>query len=429
MIDIEALLPPHKARAPGAPHILEGLVVVDFTHYLAGPLATMMLADLGATVIKIEKPGRGDDFRHYPPMHPDLPMQGAPFVWCNRNKKGIALDMKASGAKKIVEALIAKADVVVENFSTGVTERLGFDYEACKKINPAVIYCSISAYGRTGAFSDRNGYDPVAQAESGFMSTNGYGDRDGVRTTTPVMDVHTGTLAYASILAALYHREKSGQGQYIEMSLYESAVQMTGYSGMQYLFTGKDIGRNANVSPDICPAAVFKCKDRSFYINCGNDNQFKKLVGQVMGREDLAADGKFARGPDRMARRDELMRILQDEFEKHPWSYWGPRIRQSGVPCGEVRRISDQITAKESKELGIHSRIPHPRAGWIPNFAPPVSFSLTPAADPQAPPAVGEHTETILKAVLGYEEADVALLRQEGTFGEHLINGLEQHHD
>ncbi|WP_460475291.1 CaiB/BaiF CoA transferase family protein [Bordetella tumulicola] len=426
MIDIEALLPPHKARAVGAPHILEGVLVVDFTHYLAGPLATMMLADLGATVIKLEKPGRGDDFRHYPPMHPDLQQQGAPFVWCNRNKKSIALNMKARGAKEIIENLIAKADVVVENFSTGVTQRLGFDYEACKKMNPAVIYCSISAYGRKGEFADRNGYDPVTQAESGFMSTNGYGDRDGVRTTTPVIDVHTGTLAYGSILAALYHRERSGEGQYIEMSLYESAVQMTGYSGMQYLFTGKDIGRNANVSPDICPAAVFKCKDRSFYINCGNDAQFKKLVGHVMGREDLATNKNYERGSDRLARRDELMSILQQDFEKQPWSYWGPRIRKSGVPCGEVRRISDQIVAKESRELNIHSRIPHPQAGWIPNFAPPVSFSLTPTADPQVSPSVGEHTDIVLKSVLGYGNDVVEQLRQEGTFGESLVDGAAQ---
>jgi len=417
VIDIEALLPPHQARDAGAPQILEGLVVVDFTHYLAGPLATMMLGDLGATVIKIEKPGRGDDFRYYPPMHPDLQNQGAPFVWCNRNKQGMALDMKAPGARKVIEDLIAKADVIVENFSTGVTQRLGLDYASCKAINPKVIYCSISAYGRTGEFSDRNGYDPVTQAESGFMSTNGYGDRDGVRTTTPVMDIHTGTIVYASILAALYHRERSGQGQYIETSLYECAVQMTGYSGMQYLFTGKDIGRNANVSPDICPAAVFKCKDRAFYINCGNDQQFKKLVGQVMGREDLATAGKYARGPDRMASRDELMAILQHDFEQHPWSYWGPRLRASGVPCGEVRRISDQIVAKESRVLNVHSRISHPRAGWIPNFAPPVEFSLTPAADPLPPPAVGEHTGAVLRSVLGYPEDTVERLRREGTFG------------
>lgn len=417
MIDIESLLPVHQPRQADAPSVLQDVVVVDFTHYLAGPLATMMLADLGATVIKIEKPGKGDDFRYYPPMHAELERQGAPFVWCNRNKKGIALDLKVPSAKKIVEELIAAADVVVENFSTGVMQRLGLDYESCKRLNPRIIYCSISAYGRTGAFADRNGYDPVTQAESGFMSTNGYGDRDGVRTTAPVMDIHTGTIVYGSILAALFHRERTGQGQYIETSLYQCAVQMTGYSGMQYLFTGKEIGRCANVSPDICPAAVFKCQDRAFYINCGNDDQFRRLTAEVMGRPDLAGNPDYQTGAGRVARRDELMVVLQTDFEQRSWAFWGPRLRAAGVPSGEVRSISEQVVAQESRELKVHSRIAHPRAGWIPNFAPPVEFSLTPATDPLPPPAVGEHTEHVLRSLLGYADEEVARLRAQCAFG------------
>src|ERR1700744_3518351 len=249
MLDqLETEFPEHEKRPPGAPKALEGIRVVDFSHFIAGPFATMILADMGADVIKIEAPGRGDDLRRYPPMHAEL-KHGAPFLWTNRNKRTVALDLKSPEGVEIARELIATADVVVENFSTGVMERFGLDYESCRKIRPEIIYCSVSAYGREGPFADRLGFDPIAQVESGFVSMNGYADREGVRALSPVMDISTAMMAGNAILGALVARERSGLGQAVEVSLFDNAVLMTGYATMQHLFTGADPQRNGNTSP------------------------------------------------------------------------------------------------------------------------------------------------------------------------------------
>ena len=228
MLDqLEVEFPEHAPRPATAPKALEGIRVVDFSHFIAGPFATMILADMGADVVKIEAPGRGDDLRRYPPVHPDLKL-GAPFLWTNRNKQSVAIDLKSSQGLEIARELIATADVVVENFSTGVMQRFGLDYEGCRKIKPEIVYCSVSAYGRDGAFADRLGFDPIAQVESGFVSMNGYADREGVRALSPVMDISTAMMACNAILGALVARERSGLGQSIEISLFDNAVLMTG---------------------------------------------------------------------------------------------------------------------------------------------------------------------------------------------------------
>ena len=311
--------PEHESRPKDAPTALSGIRVVDFTHFIAGPFATMMLADMGADVIKIEAPGRGDDFRQYPPINPELG-QGAPFLWSNRNKRSIAIDLKTPEGLAVARELIASADVVVENFSTGVMERFGLDYASCK--HPRLVYCSVSAYGRSGEYSDRLGFDPVAQAESGFVSMNGYADREGVRALSPVMDISTAMMACNAILGALFSREKSGKGQAVEIALFDNAVLMTGYAPMQHLFSGADPQRHGNTSPDTCPSGVFKAKDRSFYINSGNNGIFQRLMTQVIGRQDLAADPNYATGDLRRARREELFGILGQAFAEHPWSHW-----------------------------------------------------------------------------------------------------------
>ena len=246
----------------------------------------MILADMGADVIKIEAPGRGDDFRQYPPLHGDL-QHGAPFLWTNRNKRSVAIDLKVPRGQEIVRELIAKADVIVENFSTGVMQRFGLDYDSCREIKPDIIYCSVSAYGRDGASADRLGFDPVAQAESGFVSMNGYSDREGVRALSPVMDISTAMMACNAILGALVARERNGIGQAIEVSLFDNAVLMTGYATLQHLFSGTNPQRSGNTSPDTCPSGVFQAQDRAFYINCGNDKIFQRLMSQVIGRDDL----------------------------------------------------------------------------------------------------------------------------------------------
>jgi len=417
MLDqLEAEFPEHAPRPRDAPKALEGIRVVDFSHFIAGPLATMILADMGAEVIKIEAPDRGDDLRRYPPVHPDLKL-GAPFLWTNRNKQSVAVDLKSAQGLEVVRELIATADVVVENFSTGVMQRLGLDYESCRKLRPEIVYCSVSAYGRDGAFADRLGFDPIAQVESGFVSMNGYADREGVRALSPVMDISTAMMACNAILGALVARERSGLGQAIEVSLFDNAVLMTGYATLQHLFTGKDPQRHGNTSPDTCPSGVFAASDRTFYINCGNDKIFQRLMSQVIDRADLATAAAYATGPDRIRRRDELFAILGEAFAKQPWLYWQQRMRAAGVPCGQVRSVGEAIRSPEARERQLVTRIPHPQTGWVPNVALPIRFSRTPVVDPVAAPAVGQHTNAVLRDLLGYDEDRLARLAEAGTFG------------
>lgn len=390
---------------------------MDFTHFIAGPLATMILADMGADVIKIEAPGRGDDLRRYPPIHPDL-QQGAPFLWTNRNKRSVAVDLKSAQGLRIIRELIATADVVVENFSTGVMQRLGLDYGNCRKIRPEIIYCSVSAYGRDGAFADRLGFDPIAQVESGFVSMNGYSDREGVRALSPVMDISTAMMACNAILGAVVARERSGLGQAIELSLFDNAVLMTGYATMQHLFSGAEPQRNGNTSPDTCPSGVFQARDCAFYINCGNDKIFRRLMSEVLERADLALAKAYATGSERIRRREELFSILNEAFARQPWSHWQSRMRAAGVPCGQVRTIGEAIRSPEAKERSIVTRIRHPEVGWVPNVTLPIRYSRTPIADPVAAPAVGQNTEEVLREVLGYNEDHLKQLRDAGAFGD-----------
>jgi crotonobetainyl-CoA:carnitine CoA-transferase CaiB-like acyl-CoA transferase len=416
--NLEAEFPEHTPRLADAPKALEGIRVIDFTHFIAGPLATMMLADMGAEVIKIEAPGRGDDFRQYPPVHPDL-KHGAPFLWTNRNKRSVALDLKSTQGANVVRELIATADVVVENFSTGVMKRLGLDYESCCKVRPEIVYCSVSAYGRDGAFADRLGFDPIAQAESGFVSMNGYADREGVRALSPVMDISTAMMACNAILGALVARERSGRGQSMEVSLFDNAVLMTGYATLQHLFSGADPQRQGNTSPDTCPSGVFRAQDRSFYINCGNDKIFQRLMAQVLDRPDLAVAETYGTGRDRIRRRDELFSILGEAFAQQPWSYWQPRLRAASVPSGEVRTVGDAIRSPEARERGLVTRIPHPTLGWVPNVTLPIRYSRTPIVDPVAAPSVGQHTEDVLHRILGYDQDRLLQLADAGVFGGH----------
>jgi crotonobetainyl-CoA:carnitine CoA-transferase CaiB-like acyl-CoA transferase len=410
--------PEYTPRPSSAPMALQGVRVIDFSHFIAGPFATMILADMGAEVIKIEAPGRGDDLRRYPPVHPDLEL-GAPFLWTNRNKRSVAIDLKSPEGIQIVRELIATADVVVENFSTGVMQRLGLDYERCRKLKEEIVYCSVSAYGREGAFADRLGFDPIAQVESGFVSMNGYADREGVRALSPVMDISTAMMACNAILGALVARERSGLGQAIEVSLFDNAVLMTGYATLQHLFTGKDPQRQGNTSPDTCPSGVFQASDHTFYINCGNDKIFRRLMSQVVGRDDLASAAIYATGPDRIRRRDELFVILGEAFARQPWSYWQPRMRAAGVPCGQVRSVGEAIRSPEARERELVTRIPHPQTGWVPNVALPIRFSRTPVVDPVTAPAVGQHTSEVLRDLLGYDDDRLAQLAEAGAFGEH----------
>lgn len=410
--------PPHTPRPAGAPLALQGIRVVDFSHFIAGPLATMFLADLGADVIKIEPPGRGDDLRYYPPVLPELPDQGGPFLWGNRNKRSVALDLKNPEGLALARRLAAQADVLVENFSTGVMQRFGLGADDMRKANPRLVYCSISAYGREGPFADRPGFDPVVQAESGFVSMNGYPDRQGVRASAAVMDISTAMMVCNAVLAALFARQQLGHGQAVEVGLFDTGLLMTGWAPMQHLLTGRAPQRTGNVSVDTCPSGVFDASDQSFYINCGNSKIFQRLMAQVVGRPDIAEDPAFAQPQDRVARRDELFAVLQGAFAREPWAHWQRRMREAHVPCGVVNTVPQAIRSAEARARQAVSWIPHPGVGRIPNIASPWRFSDTPVADPRAAPRVGEHTGEVLRQVLGLDDDALEGLGRSGAFGE-----------
>lgn len=417
---MESALPEHKQRDPQAPLALQGIRVVDLSHFLAGPFATMMLGDMGAEVIKIEAPGKGDDFRNYPPIDPKVGDLGGAFIWTNRNKRSITLDLKTEAGLKVLRGLIVTADVLVESFSTGVADRLGFSYEECARLNNRLVYCSISAYGRKGKFADRSGFDPIAQAETGYLDMNGYPDRDGVRSGAAVMDISTGAMASNAILGALMARHQSGKGQYVEVALFDTAFTMTGFAVTQCLLTGNVPGRHGNTSPDSSPSGLFHASDKAFIINCGTTKLFQRLF-EAIGRPDIAQDPCFQERSERLVRRDELFTILEDVFRSEPLAHWAPRLRKAGVPMGVVRNVAEAIESEEVRDRQLLSRIPHPVLGWLPNIALPIRMSGTPVRDPAAPPSVGEHTDQILKEVLGYDDAGIEQLKESGALGHQNI--------
>jgi crotonobetainyl-CoA:carnitine CoA-transferase CaiB-like acyl-CoA transferase len=398
---------PHHAdrdAAAGDPPI-HGIRVVDFTHFIAGPFATMVLGDFGADVIKIESPA-GDVFRLYPPADPNIDA-GGPFLWSNRNKRGIAIDLKQPEGLAIARALAAQADVVMENFSTGVMERLGLGYDSLAADNPGLIYCSVSAYGRTGPYSDRLGFDQVVQAESGFLSMNGFPDREGVRAQPVVMDTATALMASNAVLAALVARGRTGKGQRIDVSLYDTALTMVGFASMQYLQCGKEPSRTGNTSNDTSPTGVFKASDASFYLSTTTTPIYRKLMTAI-GRPDLAEDPELQDVAGRIRHRERLIGILVEVFAQREWAHWEKIFRATGVPTGEVRNLSDALYADVTRASGLVTRIAHSTAGTVPNIALPTRFSDTPVVDPIPAPLIGQHTEEVLRDILqlGAEEID-----------------------
>src|ERR1700734_1329747 len=278
-------LPGRLPREKGAPTALDGLLVVDFTRVVAGPVCPQTLADFGAEVIKIENPEGGDDSRHY--EHADLAGESAAFISMNRNKRGIALELTKPEACEVARELMARADVVVENFSSGVMKKYGLDYAAVAPANPRLVYCSISAYGRQGPFASRPGFDPITQAESGFMSLNGFPDGPPVRTGPPAIDLVTGMSACNAILLALFARDRLGRGQHVEVALFDIAVAMTGFYGMTYLITGNNQSRFGN-SPNGSPTVgIYESSDGPFYMACANDRLVKRLMVDVLDRPDI----------------------------------------------------------------------------------------------------------------------------------------------
>ena len=407
-------LPERTPREKGAPTALDGLLVVDFTRVVAGPACTQTLADFGAEVIKIENPDGGDDTRHY--EHADLAGESAAYVSLNRNKRGIALDLTKSEACGVARELIARADVVVENFSSGVMRKYGLDYTSVAPGNPRLVYCSISAYGRKGPFASRPGFDPITQAESGFMSLNGFPDGPPVRTGPPAVDMLTGMSACNAILLALLARDRIGRGQHVEVALFDIALAMTQFYGMAYLMSGVNPSRQGN-SPNGSPSVgVYSASDAPFYIACANDRLYRRLVVDVLGRPDLAS-GEFGDRRSRTANRDKLRAILTGIFVQDVRENWVAKMKALKIPVGYLRTVEEAFNSPEVRERHRLSQIPHPTAGTVPNIESPLNLGLTPVIDPIAAPLLGQHTRQVLHEKLGYDDARIAALADAGAFG------------
>ncbi len=408
-------LPQRDPRAKDAPTALDGLLVVDFTRVVAGPACTQTLADFGAEVIKIENPDGGDDTRAY--EHAEVGGESAAYLSLNRNKRGIALDLNVPAARDIARELIGKADVVVENFSGGVMKKFGLDYETVVPSNPRLIYCSISAYGRRGPFALRPGFDPITQAESGFMSLNGFSDGPPVRTGPPIVDMATGMSACNAILLALLARDRLGKGQHVEVALFDIAMAMTGFYGMAYLISGANPGRFGN-SPNGSPTVgLYEASDGPLYMACANDRLYRRLVTEVLERPDLITDPQFATRKVRTANKEKLRAIIAEVFAGDRLENWIAKMKKAGVPVGYLRTVEQGFNAPEARERHRLSRIPHPTAGSVPNIETPLTMSLTPTVDPVAAPLLGEHTGEVLRKTLGYTDDQIAALAELGAFG------------
>src|SRR3954453_4785827 len=320
-------LPERSSRATGAPTALDGLLVVDFTRVVAGPACTQTLADFGAQVIKIENPDGGDDTRAY--EHAEIGGESAAYLSLNRNKRGIALDLAIPAGRDVARELISRPDVVVENFSASVMGKFGLDYASVAPANPRLIYCSISAYGRQGPFASRPGFDPITQAESGFMSLNGFPDGPPVRTGPPIVDMATGMSACNAILLALLARERLGRGQHVEVALFDMAMAMTGFYGMAYLMNGLNPGRFGN-SPNGSPSVgLYEASDGPLYIACANDRLYRRLVTEVLERPDLVTDPQFATRKERTANKEKLRAIIAAVFATDRLESWMAKLKKA----------------------------------------------------------------------------------------------------
>ncbi len=402
-------------RPKEAPVALDGVLVVDFTRVVAGPACTQTLADFGALVIKIENPDGGDDTRAY--EHAEIGGESAAYLSLNRNKRGIALDLTVPEAREVARELVLRADVVVENFSAGVMEKFGLDYASVTAINPRVVYCSISAYGRKGPFASRPGFDPITQAESGFMSLNGFPDGPPVRTGPPIVDMATGMSACNAILLALIARDRLGRGQHVEVALFDIAMAMTGFYGMAYLINGMNPGRFGN-SPNGSPTVgVYEASDGPLYMACANDRLYRRLVAEVLDRPDLLTDPEFATRKARSANKEKLRSIIAEIFAGDGLESWMAKMKKANIPVGYLRTVEQGFNAAEARERHRLSRIPHPTAGFVPNIETPLNMELTPAVAPVAAPLLGEHTRDVLRQTLGYDDSRISELAEAGVFG------------
>lgn len=395
---------------------LDGIRVLDLTRAMAGPYCTMMLGDLGADVIKVERPGTGDESRGWGPPFVGEPTDTAPgesayFLSVNRNKRSITLNLKSEAGLEIMQRLIAEADVLVENFRTGVLDKMGLGVRDVHEINPALIYCSISGYGRTGPYADRPGYDVILQAEGGMMGITGPVEGPPSRVGIPIIDITSGMFAASSILAALFARTRTGKGQHIDVSLFDAQAALLTNVAANFLIGGEPPVRLGNDHPNLAPYAAFPASDKWFVIGVANETQWARFCAAI-GKTELQNDPRFETNRVRVENRSELSELLEACFSERTADEWLQRFIVAGLPCGPINDIREvfQHPQVAPRELIIESE--HPSAGTIKTTGFPYRLSDSPPALRLPPPRLGEHNEEILIGLLGYDEDAVADFRQ-----------------
>ena len=391
---------------------LSDIRVLDLTRVLAGPYCTMMLADLGAEVIKVEQPGRGDDSRQWGP--PFVQTESAYYLSINRNKQGITLNLQHPQAHEIIRALVRRSDVLVENFKLGTMEEWGLGYEALRAINPQLIYANISGYGNDGPRAGAPGYDFVIQAQGGMMSLTGEVDGQPIRHPIAVVDMTTGMFMATAIIAALHARARSGHGQRVDCSLLESQVAWLANLGQYTLVTGQSPARYGNAHSTVVPYQVFKAQDDYFVLACGNDRQFRGIC-QAIGQPEAANDARYATNPARVAHRDTLMSLLAAAFAQQPVAHWLQVIEAAGVPVARINTLDRTLQDPQVLHRNMVVEVEHPTIGPLKVLGVPYKFSETPATVRTAPPLLGQHTEEVLSKLLGYSGEAIAGLREMGV--------------
>jgi len=402
---------------------LSDIRVLDLTRILAGPWATQNLADLGAEVIKVERPGRGDDTRSWgPPWLKDAAgrdtREAAYFLSVNRGKKSITLDISKPAGQALLRELAAKSDVLVENYKVGDLARYGLGYEDLRRVNPRLVYCSVTGFGQDGPYAPRPGYDFIFQGMGGLMSITG--ERDDLPGGGPqkvgiaVTDVLTGMYASLAVVSALRHRDAAGVGQYIDMALFDAIVAFNANQILNFWCSGEVPKRYGNAHANIVPYEVFPSADGHIILAVGNDGQFASFCA-VAGRPELAVDPRFRTNPDRVRHRPVLVPIVQDIVRTQGSRWWIERLEAAGVPCGPINDMGQVFEDPQVRHRGMRVDIPHPLGVDVPTVASPMRFSATPVAYDRPPPMLGEHTDAVLGELLGYDAALITALRSDGV--------------
>ena len=398
---------------------LKGFKVLDLTRVLAGPWASQLLGDYGAAVIKVERPGSGDDTRHWGPpwLHEGDEHQSgdsAYFLSANRNKRSLAVDLGHEEGASIVRELAMKSDILLENFKVGTMERFGLEIRDLQAANPSLIVCSISAYGQSGSRAGQPGYDAMIQASGGLMSITGEAEGDPQKVGVAIADIMTGMYAVTAILAAVVARNTSGQGQHIDIPLYDSQVAWLANQNMNYLVGAVVPQRMGSAHPNLVPYQSFPTRDGHLMLAIGNDRQFRRLAA-CLESDGLADDPRFATNADRVEHRNELVKILADAFAGRDSEDWLARLANSGIPAGPINSIPEVFSEDYAVERELVRTLPHALAGEIPTVANPVRFSATPVEYRNAPPLLGEHTVEILATELAMARDEINRLVAAGV--------------